>query len=60
MVVRLSVTLVEQYDEDGRLVYQEDSDGYIERNTYYNGKLIKSDITYSNGIREVEQFNPNT
>jgi hypothetical protein len=33
------------------------SDGYIERNTYAaNGKLIKQDITYSNGIREVDHY----
>jgi hypothetical protein len=49
--------LEEIHDEEGRLIYQRMSDGYIERNTYTaNGKLIKQDITYSNGIREVDHY----
>lgn len=56
--MKLKAELLEQrYDENGNLLYEEWSDGYKEINTYNEeGILIKSDITYSNGIREVEHF----
>ena len=44
-------------DKDGNVIYEEDDDGYYERNTYENGQLVRCEIHYSNGITEVEHYN---
>ena len=46
-------------DEKGRIIYEKYSDGYYERNTYRDDKLVRCEIHYSNGHTEVEQFNYN-
>ncbi len=56
--MRETVTTIEEIrDESGNLLHLKLSDGYEETNTYNeNGKLIKSDTIYPNGIREVEHY----
>ena len=46
-------------DEKGRIIYEKYSDGYYERNTYRDDKLVRCETHYSNGHTEVEQFNYN-
>lgn len=49
--------LKEEYDSNGNVIVFETYDGHKEYNSYdKDGKLIKSDITYPNGIREVEYY----
>ena len=44
-------------DENDNVVYRKDKDGYWERNTYdTNGKLIRSEQHYTNGVVETEQY----
>lgn len=48
------------YDKSGNLLYEEHDDGYKEMNTYNNnGKLIRQEIHYSNGLVEVEHYSNN-
>ena len=52
--------IIEQVkDEKGRIIYEKYSDGYYERNTYRDDKLVRCETHYSNGHTEVEQFNYN-
>ena len=54
------VQILEQVkDEKGRIIYEKYSDGYYERNTYRDDKLVRCETHYSNGHTEVEQFNYN-
>ena len=46
-------------DEKGRIIYEKYTDGYYERNTYRDDKLVRCETHYSNGHTEVEQFNYN-
>ena len=44
-------------DENGNIIYEKHDDGYYENNTYNdNGKLIRSESHYSNGIVEIEKY----
>lgn len=44
-------------DIDGNVIYEEHDDGFYERNTYKNGKLIRCETHYSNGMKEIEHYN---
>lgn len=47
-------------DENGNVIYEEHDSGYFERNQYNeNGKLIRSEQHYPNGIVEIEHFSDN-
>lgn len=54
----MSETITRVVDENDNLIYEEDDDGYRERNTYNeNNKLVRCEVRYPNGIVEVEHFN---
>lgn len=57
--MKMALILEQIKDEKGRIIYEKHSDGYYERNTYHNDKLVRCETHYSNGQTEVEQFNYN-
>ena len=46
----------QEKDSDGNVIYEQHDDGYYEYNTYENGRCIRSECHYSNGLVEVEQY----
>lgn len=55
--MKTDTIIAQAFDKDGNLLYEKDADGYEERNDYdSHGNLIRSEILYPNGLREVEHF----
>ena len=55
--MQISNILEQVRDKNDNIIYERDSDGYYERNTYVGNQLVRSEIHYANGITEVEQYN---
>ena len=57
--MQISNILEQVKDKNDNIIYERHSDGYYERNTYRDDKLVRCETHYSNGHTEVEQFNYN-
>lgn len=43
-------------DSEGRIVYEERSDGFVEKSTYTDGQLARQETRYPNGITEIDHY----
>lgn len=46
-------------DSEGHIVYEERSDGFVEKSTYINGQLSRQETRYPNGNVELDHYNVN-
>ena len=44
-------------DKDGKIIYEQRSDGFCEQSKYINGKLCRQVTKYPNGIVETVHYN---
>ena len=54
MINKYQDTIVK--DSEGHIVYEERSDGFVEKSTYIDGQLTRQETRYPNGITEIDHY----